>query len=157
MPNIAILLKSEITRIARKEARAETQSVKKVTGQYRSEIAALKRRVLALEQQLGRVSRTERPPKADAVVDSEPAVQTRARALRFSAQGLAAQRQRMGLSVNQMGTLLGVSGQSVYKWEKQTAVPRQSHWPAISAVRAMGKKEAAARLAKASEQRSVRP
>jgi len=43
MANIASLLKSEISRIARKEVRAETQTLKKASAQYRSDIAALKR------------------------------------------------------------------------------------------------------------------
>ena len=45
MPNIATLLKSEISRVARKELRSETLSLKKATRTYRSEIAALKRRM----------------------------------------------------------------------------------------------------------------
>jgi DNA-binding transcriptional regulator YiaG len=40
-----------------------------------------------------------------------------------------------------MGALLGVTGQSVYKWEKGTARPRASQLKAIAAVRKMGKKQ----------------
>lgn len=54
MPNIAIALKSEISRLARKEIRAETGSLKKAASQYRSQLAALKRRVETLERQLRR-------------------------------------------------------------------------------------------------------
>ena len=66
---------------------------------------------------------------------------------RFSGKGLAAQRKRLGLSAAEMGTLLGCSGQSVYKWEHGTTRPRASQMPAIAALRNMGKKEAAAKLA----------
>ena len=45
MPNIASVLKDEISRISRKEIRRETSSLKKSSTSYRSEIAALKRRV----------------------------------------------------------------------------------------------------------------
>jgi hypothetical protein len=41
---MASLLKSEISRVARKQVRAETASLKKSVGVYRAEIAALKRR-----------------------------------------------------------------------------------------------------------------
>jgi len=41
MANIASLLKSEISRVARKEFRAQTAGLKKAIGSYRSEIAAL--------------------------------------------------------------------------------------------------------------------
>jgi DNA-binding transcriptional regulator YiaG len=46
-----------------------------------------------------------------------------------------------------MGVLLGVSGQSVYKWEQGKAKPRASQLKAIAAVRKMGKREVAERLA----------
>lgn len=46
MANIASFLKSEISRIARKEIRAETETLKKASSQYRSDIAALKRRLV---------------------------------------------------------------------------------------------------------------
>jgi hypothetical protein len=52
MPNIATLLKGEISRIARKEVRAETESLKKQSSQYRGQIAALKRQVADLEKLL---------------------------------------------------------------------------------------------------------
>ena len=52
MPNIASVLKSEISRIARREVKGETAALKKAAGVYRSEIAALKRRTRSLEQQL---------------------------------------------------------------------------------------------------------
>jgi len=44
MPNIATLLKTEISRVARKELRGESQALKKAVSAHRSEIAALKRR-----------------------------------------------------------------------------------------------------------------
>ena len=55
MANIASLLKSEISRVARKEVRGEIAGLKKAVSSYRSEIAALKRRTLALEAELRRL------------------------------------------------------------------------------------------------------
>lgn len=49
MSNFAQQIKGEISRIARKEVRAETQDLKKASAQYRSEIAALRRRIVSLE------------------------------------------------------------------------------------------------------------
>jgi uncharacterized sporulation protein YeaH/YhbH (DUF444 family) len=110
MPNIASLLKAEITRLARKEARAATQGLKKAVAAHRAEIAALKRRTIALEQALRRAQRgtagTNTPqPTQEA---------SSATGLRFSAKGLAAQRHRLGLSAHDLGRLVGASGQSVY-------------------------------------------
>lgn len=141
MPNIASVLKEEIARVARKEVRGETQRLKKASAQYRSDIAALKREVAALRQQLGRLSKVQGKRSQPIAVDEPKS------SMRFSAKGFAALRQRLGLSASALATLLGVSGQSVYKWENGKARPRASQLPAIAALRTMGKKEAAVRLA----------
>jgi DNA-binding transcriptional regulator YiaG len=141
MPNIASILKSEIARVARKEVRGETLGLKKAVGAYRAEIAALKRRTQALEQELRRLSKLT--AKAAPVVASE----VRAQTLRFSAKGLASQRRRLALSAHECGLLVGASGQSIYNWEDGKIRPRAGHLPAIAALRTLGRKEAAARLA----------
>jgi DNA-binding transcriptional regulator YiaG len=144
MPNIASLLKSEISRVARKEVRAEISGPKKASTAQRAEIAALKRRVQALERELRRLlkSGAKASRAQSAETDEAPSA-----ALRFSAKGLASQRQRLALSAEDCGLLLGTSGQSVYNWETGKARPRAKYLPAIAALRAMGKKSAAAQLA----------
>jgi DNA-binding transcriptional regulator YiaG len=140
MPNIATVLKSEIARVARKEVRGETQALKRATAQYRRDIAALKRRVHALEGLVKRVGKTA--GKAGAPVPDEAS----GKAPRFSAKGLAAQRRRFGLSGQAFGALIGVTGQSVYKWEDGKTRPRAKQLQAIASLRAMGKRDAAVRL-----------
>jgi DNA-binding transcriptional regulator YiaG len=141
MPNIASILKSEIARVARKEVRGETLGLKKAVVAYRAAIAALKRRTEALEKELRRLSKAS--AKAAPVAASEVSPQK----LRFSAKGLASQRKRLGLSADDCGLLVGASGQSIYNWEAGKARPRAAHLPAIAALRSMGKRDAAARLA----------
>ena len=143
MTNLATTLKSEIARIARKETRAELEALKKSIGTYRSEIAALKRRAQSLEQEVRRLGKglKRRSPN--------PVEQTEKGKHRFSAKSLASQRQRLGLSAVECGFLVGASSQSIYNWESGTARPREKHLAAIAALRAMGKKEAAARVAAA--------
>ena len=141
MPNLASLLKSEIARVARKEVRGETLALKKAASTYRTEIAALKRHVQALEQELRRLSKTT--AKVAPVVAKEVSDQR----LRFSAKGLASQRQRLALSADDCGLLLGASGQSIYNWESGKVRPRAEHLSAIASLRAMGRRQAAARLA----------
>jgi DNA-binding transcriptional regulator YiaG len=141
MPNIASILKSEIARVARKEVRGETLGLKKVVVAYRTEIAALKRRTQALEQELRRLS------KVSAKVVPVVAEQVSSKKLRFSAKSLASQRRRLGLSAEDCGLLVGSSGQSIYNWEQGKARPQAKHLSAIAALRSMGKREAAARLA----------
>ncbi len=140
MANLATLLKSEISRVARKEVRVETLGLRNAVSVHRAEIVALKKRVQALEVELRRLSKAQ----AKAAPGEAPA--QRARNLRFTAKGLAAQRRRLGLSAHDCGLLLGTSGQSIYNWEDGRVRPRAKHLPAIAALRTMGKKDAAAKL-----------
>jgi hypothetical protein len=142
MPNIATVLKSEISRIARKEVRAETESLKKQSTQYRGQIAALKRQIADLEKMLRKQSKGAR------ATSPAPAEEEAGRSgLRFRSKGFAVHRQRLGLSAAQAGALLGVSGQTIYHWEAGKARPRASQLPRIDALRKLTKKGAAAAVA----------
>lgn len=136
--NIAAALKAEISRVARKEIKGSSQVLRKSSAQYRTDIAALKRRVAELERLIGRLSKGR--GKADHLATGE--VNDGNTNLRFRAGGFATLREKLGLTAAQMGLLLGVSGQSVYKWEQGKSQPRDSQLPAIAAVRKMGKKKA---------------
>ncbi|GAB1233053.1 helix-turn-helix domain-containing protein [Ferrigenium sp. UT5] len=136
MANLASVLKEEISRLSRKEARSETDKLKKASAQYRTEIAALKRRIAALEQRIARLDKS---------VARGPATETDGAAesnVRFSAKGFRSLRQRLGLTAEALGKILGVSAQTIYGWEAENASPRKQHLPAIAALRKMGKKEA---------------
>jgi DNA-binding transcriptional regulator YiaG len=142
MPNIASLLKTEISRVARKEVRAEIEPLRKASGQYRSSIAALKREVTALQRQLTSLQKKGgRQAAAVKEVGEETGIN-----LRFRAGGFASLRKKLDLSAADMGKLLGVSGQSVYAWETGKTRPRASQLQAIAAVRKLGKREVLARL-----------
>ena len=80
MTAFANQLKSEIARIAKKEARVETLQLKKASAQYRSDIAALKRYVAALEVTVKKLSKSQPKP----VLKIEEELTT---ALRFRAGG----------------------------------------------------------------------
>jgi DNA-binding transcriptional regulator YiaG len=138
MPNLAHFLKDEISRLARREIRAEVASLHRASVAYRRDIAALKRHNAALERALKNLSK--RPTVAEA-----PAAP--AEKLRFRADGFKTRREKLGLSADQVGALLGVSGQSVYAWEQKRSTPRRSQLPAIAALRGLGKREALRRLA----------
>lgn len=138
MSNIASVLKAEIARIARKEVRSAADPLKKAVVAHRSEIAALKRTIHGLEQQLRRLGRG-----GGGGASAQPAAsQTTGKDTRFSSKGLASQRHRLGLSAETLGRMFGVSGQTIYLWEAGKARPRARHMPAIVALRTLGKKEA---------------
>jgi len=141
MPNIAALLKDEISRLSRREVRRQVESMRKASTQYRRHIAALRREVASLRQRvLLLVSRVlKHAPAASPGPTAAPA--------RFAAKGLRAHRQRLGLSASDYGRLVGVGSQSIYNWEQGTAKPRAGYRAALAELRGIGKREAHARLA----------
>ena len=141
MPNIASVLKDEIHRLARKETRAETEGLKKAIAKYRSEIADLKRRVSVLEKL--RTHSIKSHPKANTTTEPNAGSTVR---YRFSPQRLAAQRQKLNLSAAEMGTIVGVSAQTIYNWEAGKSRPRQQQLAALAAVRGLGKRQIKERL-----------
>jgi DNA-binding transcriptional regulator YiaG len=140
MSNIGILLKEEISRLARREVRTQTDPAKKAIAQQRRDIAALKRRIAQLDRQVGLLLR--RAPGARA----ETAAKSAAGPLRFSAKGLQSQRGRLELSALDFGKLLGVSAQTIYNWEREKARPRGGQLGKLAALRGIGKREAGERL-----------
>lgn len=137
MPNVASLLKAEITRLARKEVRSELAALRKASAAHRRQIAALKREVAALQGKAKALAK-QAGRKAEAEEAGKKA--------RFTAKGFRSMRAKLGLSAAELAKLLGVSQQSIYNWEHEKAVPRQSQVEAIAALRRIGKREANQRL-----------
>jgi DNA-binding transcriptional regulator YiaG len=140
MPNVASVLKDEIARVARKEMRAEIEPLKRASAQYRSSIAALKRELATLQKQLKKASRAPSKSQDEEGGDAEGPRR------RFSAARLAAHRKKLGLSAAEYGKLAGVSGQSIYTWERGGTRPRATQLESLAEVRTLGKREARARL-----------
>jgi DNA-binding transcriptional regulator YiaG len=140
MPNIAALLKTEISRVARKELRPAIDAWKKQSAAQRSEIASLKRRVQDLERQLKAVSRASRQASASPAHSERPDAEEPGTGLRFRAGGMASNRKRLGLSAAQFGRLIGATGQSVYAWEQGKSRPQARYLAAIAALRKIGKR-----------------
>ena len=139
MPNIASVIKDEISRLCRREIRKQVDPVKKSSAGYRRDIASLKRQVFALERKAALLTK-----RTAASVDAPPTLPDRP--VRFVAKGLRAMRTRLGLSAPQLAKLMNVSEQSVYNWETKKATPRKEQLAAIIAMRTLGKREVRARL-----------
>lgn len=139
MPNIGSLLKDEISRLCRREIRRQVEPIKKSSVGYRRDIASLKRQVSALERKASLLAK-----RIVVGADTPPTLPDRP--VRFVAKGLRAMRSRLGLSALQLAKLIGVREQSVYNWEAKNATPRKEQLAAIIAMRALGKREAHARL-----------
>ena len=138
MTSLGSVLKSEITRLARKEIRAQVDPLKKVNSAHRREIAELKRQVAMLSRQAKAANKASSKVPQE---NSEPSP------TRFVAKGLRSLRARLGLSAADFGKLAGASGQSVYNWESGKTVPRKSQLAVLASLRSLGKREAQARLA----------
>ena len=134
MPNIASVLKDEITRLCKKEIRSQIEPIKSASSNYRRDIAELKRRIAELERQNGHLRKNI--PKAT----SEPADEDRP--LRFVAKGLVSLRKRIGLSIEDFAKLLDVSPQSIYNWQAGKTVPRRAQLEKLASIRSIGKREA---------------
>ena len=157
MANLASALKEEIGRLARKEVRQQTAGTAKSTAQMERDIAALKRQVQDLQRKLS-------PPRSPGAAKKTPSKKAAAKKAnekaagaapkpaeqsgraRFSAKGLKTDRERLGLSADNYGKLVGVSGLSIYNWEQGKARPRESSIAALMSVRGIGKREAVKRL-----------
>lgn len=138
MPNIATVLKEEITRLARKEIKGHTNALKKASSDYRKQISDLKRKINELERQIASIGKKQ-PAAASVPKQSEAKI-------RFSAKALRVNRERLGLSVSEFGKLIGASDQSVYNWEQGKSRPRKQYLAAYAEVRALGKRGARVRL-----------
>ncbi len=140
MPNIATVLKQEITRLARKEAKAHVGPLRKANAQYRKDIAELKRQLGAMKKRVDYLDAQERKRLQKPVSVSE------AEGRRFSPAWLKAHRHRLGLAAADYAELVGVSPQTIYNWEHGKSKPRKEQLAALAAIRRIGKREAQRRL-----------
>ncbi len=147
MTNIAAVLKAEISRLARKQSRAELEGLKKVISVQRTEIASLKKRMQDFEKALKTLAKLQAIEAATKPKQAAQANEAKAH-LRFSAKGFASNRKRLGLSAAEFALLIGTTQQSIFSWESGKTHPRAKFLPAISDLRGLGKREVAERLAK---------
>jgi transcriptional regulator with XRE-family HTH domain len=142
MPNVNAIINEQIRRLARREIRANTRSVKKATGQYRHAIAELRKQIAALTRRLGYIEKRPAAHAGDGAAITGPEDTSR-----FRSVGVKAHRAKLGLSAKEYGKLVGVSALTIYHWEQGKARPRNKAAAAKwLAVRGMGKKEAYEKL-----------
>ena len=141
MPNLQSVLRQEIQRLARREARSELEATKKAVAQHRREIAELKRRNTALERTVSYLqSRETEQPKA------QPSQADPPQGTRFLVRSLKAQRRKSGLSRKDYASLVGVSDSTIYNWESGGTKPSGKHLATLVSLIGIGKREAKKRL-----------
>ncbi len=141
MTTLAIALKDEIRRLARKEIKAHTGPTAQAVAQYRREIAKLKRQSRDHERKIAFLEaqerkRLEKPELSNGADDGA----------RFSSRSVQAQRRRTGLSAADYAKLVGVSSLTVYNWEHGKSRPRKEQLASLVALRGIGKRQAQAKL-----------
>jgi DNA-binding transcriptional regulator YiaG len=142
MPNIAVLLKEEFRRLAKREIKVNTSSTKGAVAHFRRDIAKLKRE---LQEQHRKVAFLE-AREHKRLSQRQPTDEDELKGVRFSARSVKAQRERLGLSQQAYARLVGVSPMTIYNWEAGNSRPRKEQLAALVAVRGIGKREALAKL-----------
>ena len=138
MPNLAVLLKDEIGRLARKEVRTscgplqdQLRDLKKTVRQQRDTISRL-------EKAIGQLKAISAKPSEKIL--SAPDVGDSAQ-IRLSSSSIKKHRKRLKLSQTELGKLLNVSTNTIVRWEAGTSKPRAAHRPGIAQLRTMGVRE----------------
>ena len=140
MPNILSVLKSEISRLARKEAKQVVAPVQKASANYRGLIAGLRKQIACLQVEVAALKRAA--PKAEKVLVGAKEPQGR---FWITGRGVKALRKRLGLTQAQFGKLVGVSVPTVVNWEGsqgKAPIRRKAAIVRLQAIRGMGKKQA---------------
>lgn len=129
----------KLARVAKREAHALLGPARQSAIEAKREVTELKRRLADVERQIAQLKKAALSMQPLAPVDAEPSP-------RYTARGVRAQRDRLGLSAEDFGRLLGVSSQAVYNWEHGTARPRLRLQEQMALLRKLTKAEARARL-----------
>ena len=141
MINIMSVLKSEISRLARKEAKQVVAPVKKASANYRGLIAGLRKQIASVQNEVAALRRAA--PKAEKALTAAQKPQGR---FWITGKGVKALRKRLGLTQARFANLAGVSVPTVIKWEGakgKAPIRLKAAIARLQAIRGMGKKQAA--------------
>ena len=137
-------LQSEITRLARKEAIAIVEPVRKVNASQRSLIAGLRRQIDAMQKELNGLKKSVSAP-----VTSIQATDAPNGRFWITGKGVKTLRKRLGLTQALFAKLADVSMPTVVKWEGskgKVEIRRKATVAQLQAIRGMGKRQAAEML-----------
>ena len=143
MPNLATLLKEEISKIVRKEVQDQVRELQKTVREQRDALARLEKqsgpaKAKAAAKPAATKSAAAKP--AAAKVSKAPAGDKR-KQIRISPNTIKKHRKRLNLSQAELGELLNVSTNTVLRWEAGTSKPRSKHLSGLGQLRSMGLRE----------------
>ncbi len=137
MPNVGQVLKEEIARLAKKEARALLAPASEHFADLKRSVSELKRKVALLE---GKVAKLEKSSSKTPKGIKLPPPETLEK-LRLGPANVLKLRTKLGLSRGEMAALIDVSQNSIFLWEKGEAKPREAAKAKIIALRGLGKRK----------------
>jgi len=143
MPNIGAVLKDEIRRLARREARAMVKKLHSNQAKMKARIAELQQQVEALERLTVPLKKA---PLSICAAEVKPEMVEKAR---ISPKTVASTRKKLRLSQANFGRLLRVAGNTIWQWEnkkKGRLQLRERAKAAFVGIRGIGAREAKRRL-----------
>jgi DNA-binding transcriptional regulator YiaG len=139
MPNVASVLKEEIRRLARKEAKLQVTPLKKALAAERKTVAALRKQVASLARSKATPARAATGVKV-VEADTSKAVSG------WRKDTVRSTRRQLDLTQAQLAKLLGVSQISISFWETGRSTPRAKAQAKVMEARKLSKAQAHARL-----------
>ena len=154
MSNVLKELKSEISRLARKEAKAIVSPVRKATANYRGLIAGLRKQIANLQKEVASIKRAVPAPDKALATKTEPEGR-----FWITGKGIRAMRKRTGLTQAVFAKLVGVSIPTVVNWEKakgKAEIRRKETMARIQGLKGKGKREVAKMLGERAKGKTMR-
>jgi DNA-binding transcriptional regulator YiaG len=139
-------LKSEITRLAKKQVRATRLPLARDVRQLKRTVSALRKTVAALARFGAKIQAQRTADRAKLA-----AVPEEVKTARISPQLIRKLRTRLGISQAEVATLIGVSTNAVGFWEQGKSRPRDRNKKALVALRKLGRREVRGILATKTE------
>ena len=143
MPNIAVVFRDEMRRLAKKEVRPAVAPLKKKVAELTRTNAAWKRMIPQLERTVARLEGQAKARQLEGVQRGAQAV----KGVRIGPRSIAAQRRRLKLTRAEFGRLAGVSANTIYLWETGEVSPRDKSRAVLVELRKIGAREAKRLLA----------
>ena len=137
MPNLAALLREEISKIARKEVQDQVRELMKTVREQRDALARLEKRIGPAKAKAAAKPAAAQP----AAKVSEAPAGAKEKQIRISPDTILKHRKRLKLSQAELGKLLNVSTNTVLRWEAGKSKPRGKHLPGLDQLRSISLRE----------------
>ncbi len=141
MPNFANVLKEEISRLARKEAKRTEKSLRDTVAFLRHSVLSQKKKIASLEKDIAVIMKKSGLSQAVEVSNPDEVEKSR-----FSPKLIARLRKKLDLSRSDMAALVGVNPNSIFLWEKGQTSPRFAAKARLLELRTLGKRGLKKRL-----------